>query len=64
MVGDVKVMETDTNHIIKLTERALKGNIHHCQACTINLRKEHCDILPKIFKFQIYPIGKFIFLKT
>ena len=46
----------DTNHIIKLSEIAVKGNIHHCQACTINLRKEHCTILLKIFKFQIYPI--------
>ena len=46
----------DTNHIIKLSEIAVKGNIHHCQACTINLRKEHCNILLKIFKFKIYPI--------
>lgn len=53
MVGDVKVMETvrDTNRIIKLSETAVKGNIHHCQACTINLRQEHCKIFQKNFRF-------------
>lgn len=34
-----------------MPEIVVKGSIHHCQDCTIKLRKEHCKILRKIFRF-------------
>lgn len=63
LFGDVKVMEIvwDINYIIKLFVIVVKGNIYYCEVCIINLRKEYCKILRRIFKFILY--RKFIFLR-
>lgn len=63
-LGEMQVMETlrDTNHIIKLSEIAVKGTIHQCQASTIMVSEEHCESLTAILTYVI--IEKLYFLKN